>query len=102
MTVMLIALTCYNHIYRRRGIDFHTSCVADGPYKTPCSKILHFDFNNTYDSDSCYNFAAGDPYGYPTIAKNMLCLNGINQFFSVSISFCLFTNITKIHVKVST
>ena len=54
------------------------------PIKAPCDKILHYRFNGTYDSRSCYNFASGVPYGKPYLTGNMLCLNGIDQFVSVS------------------
>jgi hypothetical protein len=52
--------------------------------REPCTKLLHFTFNNTYDSDSCYNFAKGDPYGSP-LANGTLCLNGEGQYLQVTL-----------------
>ncbi len=80
-TVMLSTLTFSKH---DKSKIMHTSCVVDGPYRAPCWKILHFKFNGTYDSHSCYNFAVGIPYGKPPVTGNQLCLNGIDQFLKVS------------------
>ena len=55
-----------------------------------CDRLIHFDFEKDFNSDSCYNFVSGDPYDYPTIENGSLCLNGMNgnnQFLSVSKSF---------------
>jgi len=54
--------------------------------KKPCTKLLHFTFsNNSFDSDSCYNFAKGEPYGEPSLVNNLLCLNGVDQFLQVTL-----------------
>jgi len=58
--------------------------VVEGQYQPPCRTILDYQFTETYDSDSCYNFAVGEPYGAPALTGNQLCLNGDGQFLSVS------------------
>ena len=82
-------------------IFVHLDCVVDGPYRDPCDKILHYDFNGTYNSDICYNFAVGIPYGNPSRANGKLCLHKQKrQLFKVSILTCLFLNTKKIHAAI--
>jgi hypothetical protein len=58
--------------------------VAGDVLPAACNKILNYTFTgDSYDSNSCYNFAVGVPYGNPSLAENMLCLNG-QQFLAVS------------------
>ena len=78
-------LTSSKHDKIKVMIFVHLDCVVDGPYRDPCDKILHYDFNGTYNSDICYNFAVGIPYGYPPLDGGLLCLNGIDQLLKVSI-----------------
>jgi len=59
------------------------SSSGKGAYKAPCDKLLHFDFNGTFDSQSCYNFAKGDPYGNPSLDGDVLCLTD-GQFLTVN------------------
>jgi len=68
-------------------------CVVGGAYKAPCPKVLSYSFTESYDSESCYNFAVGVPYGAPALTGNMLCLNGENQFLSVG--FCMHASLSK-------
>lgn len=58
--------------------------VGNGSVIEPCDKILNFDFTGSYDSQSCNNFAKGDPYGEPSVDEDVLCLNGKDQFLTVS------------------
>jgi hypothetical protein len=57
--------------------------AGDDDIQSPCSKILDFGFDGTYDSYSCNNFAKGDAYGEPSVDGDVLCLNGENQFLTV-------------------
>jgi hypothetical protein len=57
---------------------------GDAEIVAPCTKILDFGFAGTYDSDSCYNFAKGNPYGEPELFGDVLYLNGQDQFLTVS------------------
>jgi hypothetical protein len=57
---------------------------GDDDIGIPCPKILDFGFAGTYDSYSCYNFAKGDVYGNASLAGDVLCLNGVDQFLTVN------------------
>ena len=64
----------------------------------PCQKILNYDFNGNYDSDSCYNFASGVSYNEPSLTGDMLCLNGQDQFVFVSVPFYTHVGVFALHV----
>ena len=63
---------------------FFSTCL--GVSNADCDKVLNFTFTGNYDSVTCgSNFAKGVPYHYPSLEHDVLCLNGENQFVSVSV-----------------
>lgn len=76
--IFCLSMLPINCISLNQGAEYQTR-------NDSCTKILSFDFNDDFNSDGCNgNLASGVPRGDPIIGGGTLCLDGDEDYLSVS------------------